>query len=248
MPLFKKLHFGEGPFGPFHLPKINYKIAYRRKELGTQVRKQLNHEIIYRVRPGNGHAGAIAGVVYQDKYKYVVPSSINNVESDPNRIHLAAAVDYWKNILTTEEKQAYNDEVSHGLNMSGYNLFMKKAMLGEIGMFVDRGDPAAIDFDKDDLTADDAWHDLSLTAIIPTIARAVLLEVDIEAGHTDKEVIFRENGNTNDINHTGAITKTNNKDQHKTCIVAVGSDRIIEYKASTETWTTINIVVRGWWT
>jgi len=96
MPLFKKIHFAEGPFGDFHLPKINYKVAYRRKELGTQVRKQLNKEIIYRVRPGNGHAGAIAGVVYQDKYKYVVPTSINNPESDPNRIQLAAAVDYWK--------------------------------------------------------------------------------------------------------------------------------------------------------
>ena len=248
MPLFKKIHFAEGPFGDFHLPKINYKVAYRRKELGTQVRKQLNKEIIYRVRPGNGHAGAIAGVVYQDKYKYVVPTSINNPESDPNRIQLAAAVDYWKNILTAEQKQEYNDLANHGLNMSGYNLFIKTAMLGEIAMFTDRGDPATVDFDKDDITADDAWHDLSLASIIPAIARAVMLEVDIEAGHTDKELVFRENGNTNDINHTGAITKANNKDQHKTCIVAVGSDRIIEYKATTETWTTINLVVRGWWT
>jgi len=150
--------------------------------------------------------------------------------------------------LTAEQKQEYNDLANHGLNMSGYNLFIKTAMLGEIAMFTDRGDPATVDFDKDDITADDAWHDLSLASIIPAIARAVMLEVDIEAGHTDKELVFRENGNTNDINHTGAVTKANNKDQHKTCIVAVGSDRIIEYKATTETWTTINLVVRGWWT
>ena len=128
MPLFKKLHFGEGPFGPFHLPKINYKIAYRRKELGTQVRKQLNHEIIYRVRPGNGHAGALAGVIYQDKYKYIVPTSINNTQGQAARDALSAGVASWK-AFDSATKQAYNLRADGIGGLSGYNLYIKEYIL-----------------------------------------------------------------------------------------------------------------------
>ena len=128
MPLFKKIHFSEGPFGNFHLPKINYKIAYRRKELGTQVRKQLNHEIIYRVRPGNGHAGAIAGVVYQDKYKYVVPDSINNTEGQAARDALTAGVTAWKS-LDQDNKNIYNTRADKIGGLSGYNLYIKEYIL-----------------------------------------------------------------------------------------------------------------------
>ena len=216
--------------------------------LGVLVRKQFGHASIFRVQRGNGHAGTILGHLYQHKYGYVVPDSINNAESDPYRTHFAAAVDYWKNILTTEEKQVYNTRASRGLRMGGYHLFMREAMKGEIAMFVDRGDPATVDFGLTDLTADGTWRDLDLSSIIPAIARGVMIELDIESGHSDNEVILRKYGNSNEINHTGAVTKTNNKDQHKTCIVATTNDRIIEYKADTADWTVINIAIRGWWT
>ena len=248
MPKFGQVHFGRNYFGDSPYPTENWKRSMSGIPLGLWVRQQLAKTVIFRVRRGNGSAGATLGKRYQDKYKYVVPSSINNIESAPYRTQWKTAVDYWKNILSAADRADYNEQATHGLRISGFNLFMRKAMKGEIAMFTDRGDPATVDFDKDDLTIDGDWHELNLSSIVPSIARAVLLEVDIEAGHIDMEVIFKKVGNTNDINHTGAITKTNNKDQHKTCIVQLTSTRIINYKASVETWTTINISIRGWWT
>jgi len=72
--------------------------------------------------------------------------------------------------------------------MSGYNLFMRAAMNGEISMFVDRGDPAAVDFVYTDLITDGTWRELDLSAFIPATARGVLIELDIESAHSDNEV------------------------------------------------------------
>ena len=191
---------------------------------------------------------SIAGHRYQDKYAYVVPSSINNPEGQPYRVQYAAAVDYWKNILTASQKRVYNVRAGPVKGLSGYCLFIKEALTGKVAMFVDRGDPASVDFIYTDLITDGTWRELDLSVIVPTIARGVLIELDIESAHVDNEVIFRKYENTNDINHTGAVTKTNNKDQHKTCIVGIASNQKIEYKADDATWSVINIAVRGWWT
>ena len=216
--------------------------------LGMWVRKQFGHQFIFRVRMGNGSYGSIDGHRYQDKFTYVVPGNINNPEGEPSRANFRAAVDYWKNVLTAEQKRKYNVRAYRFKGLSGYCLFIKEALNGVYPMYVDRGDPASVDFVYTDLTRDGAWHDLDLSSIIPTTARAILIELDIESAHTDNHFLFRKDGNTYNINHTGAVTKANNKDQHKTCIVATSNTQKVEYKADTATWSLIDIVVRGWWT
>jgi len=248
MPKFGQVHFGNVYFGDSEPPTENWKRSFANIPLGIRVRRQLGKQVIFRVRRGNGHAGAVAGIAYQDKYGYVVPSGYATANVGGARQQWIAAVDYWRNILPLEEKQAYNVKATKGFRMSGFNLFMRAAMNGEIAMFVDRGDPAAVDFIYTDLTTDGTWRELDLSGIIPATARGVLIELDIESAHVDNQVVFRKLGNTNEINHTGAVTKTNNKDQHKTCIVATTNDRKIEYKADTATWSVINIAIRGWWT
>jgi len=160
--------------------------------LGIRVRRSIGKTWTFRGRRGNGSYNSIAGHRYQDKYAYVVPSSINNPESEPCRVHYAAAVDYWKNILTPDEKQAYNKRAGPVKGLSGYCLFIKEALTGKVSMFVDRGDPASVDFVYTDLTRDGAWHELDISAFIPAIARGVLIELDIESAHADNEVIFRK--------------------------------------------------------
>lgn len=248
MPRFGKVPFNGDYFSAVAHPQPNFKKCIGRVILGFLVRKQFGERVIFRVRRGTGYYNAIFGELYQDKYKYFVPSSINNPESEPYRIQWKAVVDYWQNILSDADKAKYNHRATKGIHMSGWNLFIKEAMLGEVHMFVNRGDPSVIDFDKDDLTKDGAWHDLDLSAFIPTTARAVLIELDIESAQADNEVLLRPDGNVYEINHTGAVTKVNNKDQHKCCIVAVGNSRIIEYKVDVATWTLINMSIRGWWT
>jgi len=248
MPKFGKIWFNGYHFGDEKPTYTNFYNSVHRIPLGMEVRKQLAHSIIFRVRRGNGHAGSTKGRRYQDKYKYSVPSSINNVESDPYRTNWKTAIDYWQNILTTEQKAEYNKRATKGLHMSGFNLFIREAMRGIYHMFVDRGDVSDYDFVKTDLTTDGTWRDLDLSAIVPTTARVVFISAHLEGNGVDWAIRFRKNGNTNEINHGGMETIRANVERHRSSIVQIGSDQIIEYNADNQAWATIDLVVRGWWT
>lgn len=132
MPKFGQVHFGKNYFGDSEPPTENWKRSYANIPLGLQVRRQLGKRVIFRIRPGNGHAGAIAGVVYQDKYKYVVPSSINNSQSDSVRALFATAVSNWQSVLTTDQKTAYNKRALKSMHMSGYNLYIREYIQANI--------------------------------------------------------------------------------------------------------------------
>jgi len=215
---------------------------------GIEVRKQIGHKWIYRVRRGNGHAGSIAKALYQDRFKYFVPSSINNVESQPWRVMFRAAVDYWRNILTPSEKEEYTRKGNRAGAIPGRNQFIREALKGEFSMFVDRGDPATQDFTIANFTCDNTWRELDISAFVPEIARAVLFHLKFEASQKDEEILFRKQGNTNILNITGCITKQTDKHQYKTIIVATGTSRKIEYKATSGNITVLSLTVRGWWT
>jgi len=216
--------------------------------VGIAVRRTIADTLTFRVRRGNGFYGSIQGARYQDRFAYTVPSSINNIQSSPYRTHWAAAVYKWKNGLTDEERKAYNDKATHRLQMSGFNLFMRLAMKGQIDMYVHRGDPAAYDFAVGDFTTDGTWRDLDLSAIIPTIATCILMEIEVTSPTAGKEFRFRKNGQTNAINHWDSEVTVGNQHQSAMAIVAVGTDRIVEYKIDSATYNTLNVVVRGWWT
>lgn len=132
MPKFGQVHYGKNYFGDSLPPTENYKRSYANIPLGIRVRRQLGKKVIFRVRRGNGHAGSIAGVAYQDKYKYVVPSSINNEESAEVRTLLTEAVYNWKNILTDAQKKDIEQRAANGLHMSGYNLYIREYIQSNI--------------------------------------------------------------------------------------------------------------------
>jgi hypothetical protein len=98
--------------------------------VGAGIRKSIGQTSTYRMRRGNGYYGSIDGEIYQDKYTYFVPGSINNVESAAYRTLLTNAVAYWKNTLSAAQKKEYNRRATHGLRMSGYNLFIREVILG----------------------------------------------------------------------------------------------------------------------
>jgi hypothetical protein len=124
MPKFGQAWFSGELFGDGKLAPSNYKTSIHRVPLGFAVRRQIRKEIIFRVRPGNGYMGALLGVRYQDKYKYFVPSSINNAEGATARAALAQAVYNWKNVLDEATKQEYHRAAAKKQHMSGYNLYV----------------------------------------------------------------------------------------------------------------------------
>jgi hypothetical protein len=97
--------------------------------LGEGVQKRFGTSYIFRLRAGNGYFGAALGVIYQDKYSYFVPSSITNTEGQAARDLLAAAVGNWQSVLSDEEKANFNARALNGLQMSGYNLYIREYIL-----------------------------------------------------------------------------------------------------------------------
>lgn len=112
----------------------NTKRMYGGVFIGFGIRGQIGLSQIFRMRRGNGHYGSNDGEIYQDKYTYFVPDSITNAESAAYRTLFADAVAYWQDNLDAAAKKAYNARASHGLHMSGYNLFIAEVVSGKISI------------------------------------------------------------------------------------------------------------------
>lgn len=115
------------------------------------------------------------------------------------------------------------------------------------GGFTDRGDPGVKDFGIGDFTTNDAWHDLDLSGIVPAGAKAVALSVLIKDNAINSTFLLRKNGNTGGVNVSKMRTQVANLFHDGDCIVALDSNRIIEYYATSTVWTGIDITVKGWW-
>jgi len=112
--------------------------------------------------------------------------------------------------------------------------------------FVDRGDPNAHDFTKINFVTDGTWHDLDLSAIVPAGAVAVMLKLQINATAANKLVYFRKNGNVQPFNVSFLATQVPNIWNGDDLIVALDTDRKVEYLIHIATWGSINLTVSGW--
>lgn len=100
------------------------KKSYEGIPLGTTVRRSIAETITFRLRHGNGYYGSVLGLLYQDRYPYFVPASIENPEGQNARDALATAVLLWQTVLTPAEKADYNQRAETKKGLSGYNLFV----------------------------------------------------------------------------------------------------------------------------
>lgn len=121
------------------------------------------------------------------------------------------------------------------------------ATIGIPPTYIDRGDPAAIDYTVGDFTRDDTWRELDLSAIVPEGATAVALTLVFNYGATNRHAYFRKNGNANDIIFTGLTNPVATLDYIGDLVCAVSSDRKIDYKISTGIGMVVNLSVKGWW-
>lgn len=115
------------------------------------------------------------------------------------------------------------------------------------GGWVDRGDPATDDITLASLLADNSWHDLDLSAIVPVGAKIIRLRLRTNPGTSSARLIyFRKNGNSNTYSITGVEHET--EWHYKMTVVDVfcDSDRKIEYLVSGSMYL-LSIVVVGWY-
>lgn len=94
--------------------------------LGYLIRKQLGKLWIFRGRKGNGFYGTSTNNIYQDKYSYFVPGSINNTEGQRARDILSTAVLNWQSSLAMSDKNEYDRRAAELGGLSGYNLYIRE--------------------------------------------------------------------------------------------------------------------------
>lgn len=113
--------------------------------------------------------------------------------------------------------------------------------------FVDRGDPATVDFDVDDFFCDGAWKYLDLSGIVPAGAKAVLLTVSLQDNEVNTYVSFRNGDNSNVYSKSKLTVQVADIFIEQDVVVPVPTDRVISYKTTNTTITVLNVTVKGWW-
>lgn len=167
--------------------------------------------------------------------------------------------DAWTLLLTVPNIAVYPDRVT--LEYAGPNKNLRitwekqwepwgpilSADIGKAPVFVDRGDPAVYDYAKEDLFIDGAWHEMDLSHIVSEKAKAVFIIGHLQGAGWDWHIMFRKNGNVNEVAHGGMETIRANIERHRSSVVALDSDRKIEYKVDDEAWDTLDLAVKAWW-
>ena len=112
--------------------------------------------------------------------------------------------------------------------------------------FQDAGDTAAVAYALGSLTTDGAWHELSLKDTIGVDAKVVYLKITLQDDAADSTILFRKDGNANEVNISEVKTQVVNQSVSYDIAVPVGNDGKIEYKGSNLVFNTIDIVIKGW--
>lgn len=111
---------------------------------------------------------------------------------------------------------------------------------------VDRGDPISYDYSKNNLTKNSNWHTLDLSGVVPAGAIGVLLFIEYEVNTAGMAIYFRKTGNTQFSNVLKSNVLVANQKACFSGIVFCDGSRNIDYWISTSTWSSLNIIIRGW--
>jgi len=112
--------------------------------------------------------------------------------------------------------------------------------------YTHRGVVSTVDFDKDDLTLDDAFHQLDLSGIVGEAARLVLIRVRVWGVNGNPRLIIKTGAEQGSENMAFVYTISAATPNETSVWVMTSSTGRIDYKASVATWTSLDLVVRGW--
>lgn len=181
------------------------------------------------------------------------------VDDVPKPVSTSGWQDAWTLLLTVPDIAVYPDRVTLEYDGPDENLHITwekqwepwgailSTDIGRAPCYVDRGDPAVYDYNKEDLTIDGAWHDMDLSGIVSEKAKAVFIIGHLQGNGVDWHIMFRKKGNVNEIAHGGMETLRANVERHRSSVVSLDDDRVIQYKVDDEAWTTLDLAVKGWW-
>lgn len=113
--------------------------------------------------------------------------------------------------------------------------------------FVNRGDPAAVDFTAGDFTIDSAWHVLDLSAIVPANTSAVLMRCRVKCNSANRWIYFRPVWNINFVNRSQCQVVSANDDYYYDIVVPTLGIAALHYLSNIADFPVIELTVKGWW-
>lgn len=129
------------------------------------------------------------------------------------------------------------------------NLVAEK-VIAEIGIppcYIERP-TGSVDFEKDThLITDDAWHELDISSIVGVGAKAVLFHLRGESNDISGCVRLKNKSQAGFATHCTLRLQVAGHPIAGHYVVAVGADRIIEYKIENIVWIMLLLTVKGWW-
>lgn len=174
------------------------------------------------------------------------PAALKTIANDGKRVFVAFHSNGLAWRLLSDLNVASNTDLATGTDDTKY--------VTPLGFYtnkiVDRGltDAGDYDFNKLDLTIDNAWHDLSLASLVPAGVKFVLIRTQIDGGIVGGSISLRRNGATATYSpayllcpSAGYVTAD--------LWVPVDSGRVIEYKipvAGMGGYDNIFLTVGGW--
>lgn len=119
-----------------------------------------------------------------------------------------------------------------------------------LSSFVDRGDPHLPDYTLDDVSVDGSWHELDISEIVPTAAKAVLFTSYLRTDSLDGFFKIRRHGNSDEQNSSTLLTEAANVLNWADLASPIDTDRKIDYQFPSfylATVTDFKLVIKGWW-
>lgn len=111
--------------------------------------------------------------------------------------------------------------------------------------YVDVGDPAAYHYTLANFITDGTWRDWDLSGIVGSQVCLVHFVIRLQDNAVGSFFLIRENGNSNVYNKGAVVTGTTNVEfEDVWCLT--DSNGIVEYYGSNLAFTSIDVVIRGW--
>jgi len=115
--------------------------------------------------------------------------------------------------------------------------------------YVDRGDPASYDWQVGDFTTDNSWHDIDCSSIVSSDATAIIFRLLVKNNTAGEAFLLRNNGMTNTRVAHGCRTHVADIYAENLVVVSCDENQVVEYYGTNNgTWSTINVVIAGWFT
>lgn len=114
--------------------------------------------------------------------------------------------------------------------------------------YVDRGALSVYDYSSASFTKDGNWHNLDVSAIVPSSAKLVVMRCRLNSTGAGKLMQIASDGYVGGVNSWIAGTQVTGINIYQTSspIPMIGTG-IIQYNITAATWSLCDLVILGWW-